>query len=258
MNRRTEKTGRNGSSASKCRLGMFVSIPHPSTVEVAALLGFSFVILDNEQIVTDATTYRSMILAAQKHNIDTLVRLGKGSADRFMAFLGMGAKGILVPGLKTMDEVREAVRMAKYPPDGVRGLGHSPATGFGLTKGWKELIPLLNKDVKVHIIVETKELLDRVEELAKEPGVDAIDIGQLDLSVSLGTPCDFNSDVMRDAFDRIVKAGISAGRPVNCACSSVEDARRFFERGLEGIILDSSFLIGEGVKPYLQLLHGGK
>ncbi len=247
-----------GALASKRRLGMFVSIPHPSTVEVAALLGFSFVILDNEQVVTDETTFRSMILAAEKHHIEPYVRLGHASPDRVMAFLGMGVKGILVPGLKTVDEVKAAVRLAKYPPAGDRGLGHTPATSFGLTAGWNELIPKINASVKVHVILETRELLEQVEQLAEVPGVDAIDIGFLDLSAALGTPCDLKSEAMQRAISRIIKAGQSAHVSINCASSSVEGTRQFFEQGVEGIILDSSFLIGAGAKSFLQLLDKEK
>jgi len=52
--------------------------------------------------------------------------------------LDTGCDGVLVPQVRTADEVERAVRAAKYPPRGIRGVGVSRAQGYGLAFGeWR-------------------------------------------------------------------------------------------------------------------------
>src|ERR1044071_4257159 len=102
---------------------LFVTIPHHITVEVAGLLGFDLVILDEEQIIADAEAMRGMIMAGERCGLSTLVRLAEATPWRIQSVLAMGAQGVLLPSLRAVDEVRRLAAAAKYPPEGTRGLG---------------------------------------------------------------------------------------------------------------------------------------
>jgi 2-keto-3-deoxy-L-rhamnonate aldolase RhmA len=74
-----------------------------------------------------------------------------------------GAQGVIAPVVSTVEQAREVVRHAKYPPYGTRSCG-APVPSlkyeslpFGLTGR------LLNEEILVTVIIETAAGLDRVE-----------------------------------------------------------------------------------------------
>lgn len=251
--RRTELDRRDaGGRPTFC---LFVTIPHHITVEIAGLLGFGLVILDDEQIGASTETMRSMILAAEKHGLSALVRLAEASAPRIQHFLSMGAQGVLLPGLRTIEEVRRFAAVAKYPPDGTRGLGHSRASAYGLREDWATLMPRLNEETTVHVIVETAQLLERVEDVAKLEHVDALDVGLLDLSAALGCPGDTRAPQVQAAMDRIIAAAHAAGKPVGAAASTPEAARQLVARGLDTLVLDTAALLRLAAQSFITVVQ---
>jgi 2-keto-3-deoxy-L-rhamnonate aldolase RhmA len=231
---------------------LFVTIPHPITVEIAGLLGFDLVILDEEQIVTDAEAMRGMVMAGERYGVSTLVRLAEATPTRIQNFLAMGAEGVLLPSLRGVEEVRRLAAAAKYPPEGSRGLGHSRATAYGLREGWTALMPRINGETMVHVIVETKEVLDDIEAVAGVEHVDAIDIGLLDLSVALGCAGNTGDPRVQSAMDRVIAAAHAAGKPVGVAAPSPQAARQLIARGIDMLILDAAALMQIGSKAYME------
>ncbi len=231
---------------------LFVTIPHHITVEIAGLLGFGLAILDEEQIGADPETMRGMIVASERYDLSTLVRLAEATPSRIQSVLAMGAHGVLLPSLRSVDEVRRLAAAAKYPPEGTRGLGHSRATAYGLGEGWSALMPRINDDTIVHVIVETKELLDEIEVVAALDLVDAIDIGLLDLSVALGRPGNTGDPTVQAAMDRIIAAAHAAGKPAGVAAPSPQAARQLIARGIDTLVIDAAALLQIGANAFME------
>lgn len=231
---------------------LFVTIPHHITVEVAGLLGFGFVILDEEQIGADPETMRGMIVASERYDLSTLVRLAEATPSRIQSVLAMGAQGVLLPSLRSVDEVRRLAAAAKYPPEGTRGLGHSRATAYGLREGWPTIMPRINGETIVHVIVETKELLDQIEVVAALDHIDAIDIGLLDLSVALGSPGNTGDPTVQAGMDRIIAAAHAAGKPAGVAAPSPQSARQLIARGIDTLVIDAAALLQIGARAFME------
>jgi len=235
-------------------LAMSISIPHPVAVEAAARTGCRFVVLDDEQVVTDKSAMYAMILAAHKHRTKAMVRLGSTSPDRITAFLGLGAGGLLLPGLRSAEEVQAVASYAKYPPVGRRGLGANLGTRFDFDGDWSEIMPAVNDHIEVHVIVETAQILDDIEAVASLEIVDCLDIGVLDLSASLGMPGDVSSPLVQSAMDKIIAAADRAGKRTATAAKSPAAAEKLFARGITTAILDPIGLMYQGIAPYQKLL----
>ena len=231
---------------------LFATIPHHITVEIAGLLGFDLVILDEEQIAADPEALRGMVLAAERYDLSSLVRLAEATPSRIQNVLAMGAQGVLLPSLHGADEVRHLAAAAKYPPEGTRGLGHSRASAYGLRDGWPALMPRINSETMVHIIVETKEALDQIEAIAALEHVDGIDIGLLDLSVALGCPGNTADAKVQAAMDRIIAAAHAAGKPAGVAAPSPPAARQLVARGIDMLIIDAAGLLHLGSKAFME------
>src|ERR1043166_230922 len=91
---------------------LFVTIPHHITVEVAGLLGFDLVILDEEQIIADAEAMRGMIMAGERYGLSTLVRLSGAAPWGLQSGSSRATKGCRRPSLRAGAEWRRRAAAA--------------------------------------------------------------------------------------------------------------------------------------------------
>lgn len=229
---------------------MSITIPHPAMVELGAVLGCELVLFDNEQVIVDPSVLYAMNLAAQKHRLKSVVRLGDSDQARITSFLGMGVGGILLPNLRSVDDVARRAAHAKYPPEGDRSFGPNLGTRFRAEKGWDELSPALNRETSVHVLIETAELLDDVEEVSRLECVDQLNIGQLDLSAALGVPGDTGAPRVQAALDRVVEAATTAGKPTATAATTPAEARQLFDRGVSTVVLDPIGMVASAMSNF--------
>jgi len=115
--------------------------------------------------------------------------------------LDAGAMGIVLPQVRTTDEVTKLVRAMRYPPQrgaqfpeprGRRGWGPTAATRvWNVTAdeyARKADVWPLNPDGELLAIamVETREIVENIDEILQVPGLGGVLIGPSDLSLSLG------------------------------------------------------------------------
>ena len=141
--------------------------------------------------------------------------------------LDAGFMGIVLPHVKTADEVRRFVQAMRYPPQqgsrypepvGVRGWSPGGATAlWGLTAeeyARKADVWPLNPEGELLaiIMIETVEAVENIEEILSVPGLSAVMIGGSDLSLSygVGTPAPNSSHpVVLAAIERVARACVA-------------------------------------------------
>jgi 2-keto-3-deoxy-L-rhamnonate aldolase RhmA len=127
--------------------------------------------------------------------------------------LDAGADGIIVPQVSVPEEAERAVRLAHYPPRGVRGLGTGRANRYGL--GLAGHVGRAGERVTVVVQAETAAAIENIEAIARVPDLDAVFVGPFDLSTSLGHPGELDHPVVRGAVARIAevcgRAGVRTG-----------------------------------------------
>ena len=97
----------------------------------------------------------------------------------------------MIAQVRTLDEVKQSVQWAKYPPVGTRGAFTGNAeTRYGKI-GLATHIENANRDRWLSVQIETPEAVDIVDKIAATDGVDWLFVGPADLSVTLGVPGDF-------------------------------------------------------------------
>jgi 2-keto-3-deoxy-L-rhamnonate aldolase RhmA len=139
----------------------------------------------------------------------------------------------MVAQVRTLDEVREAVEWAKYPPAGVRGtFGGNVEAGFG-TVDLAKHIASANRDRWLAIQIETPEAVEIVESIAATKGVDWLFVGPADLSVTLGVPGDFLNAKCVDALKRVAAATKKAGKAWGTLSRDLEHAQACRELGCQ-------------------------
>src|SRR3712207_6733798 len=89
--------------------GLFVGIPSPALVEIAGHAGFDFVVIDNEHGPATLETTEHLIRAAHSAGIVPIVRVSTASAPEILRTLDLGASGIQVPQVNTVEQARQVV-----------------------------------------------------------------------------------------------------------------------------------------------------
>ena len=84
-----------------------INLADPRVVEIAALCGYDCVWLGMEHIPNDWHTIENQIRAAKIHNVDTVVRVARGSYSDYIKPLEADASGIMVPHVMGLDDAKQ-------------------------------------------------------------------------------------------------------------------------------------------------------
>ena len=90
-------------------IGSWIMIGNAMNVEVMALAGFEWLVVD-----IDLQTTENLIRTIQSKNIKALVRVSKNEEVVIKKILDMGADGIIVPMVCSKEDAIQAVNYAKY------------------------------------------------------------------------------------------------------------------------------------------------
>ncbi len=170
-------------------LGTFMFTYSPTVMEILGHSGFDFVIIDTEHGPTgamDTVLLEQIIRAAEVSGTVPLVRLPERSKVMTQKVLDAGAKGIVVPWIQSKEDAAEAVRDAKYPPDGHRGACFlTRPTGYS-SKFTPDYWEKANEHILVVPLIENQKSVDNIEGILGVKGVDFVFFGGRDYSMSCG------------------------------------------------------------------------
>src|SRR5262245_30346243 len=100
---------------------MWLRLADPTVGEIVRLLGLDWVAIDAEHSALDLQSLQMMLIALG--DTPTIIRVPGNDPVYTKRILDMGAAGVIVPQLQSVEEVRLAVASCKYPPEGIRGTG---------------------------------------------------------------------------------------------------------------------------------------
>lgn len=169
--------------------GTFVTTTDPAMVELVALAGFDYAIIECEHAAISLETMQHHLRAAQARGIGSLVRVPVNAEHEILRVLESGADGVFVPHVASKEDAELAVRAARYAPQGGRGIYDNTRAGdysaHGLP-GYYEYTQKQNEQVVLVLLIEDKEGVEAIEEIAAVPGIDVIIFGPADLTYSMG------------------------------------------------------------------------
>jgi 2-keto-3-deoxy-L-rhamnonate aldolase RhmA len=173
---------------------------------IMAEAGAEFCVFDMEHSGWSMETIRQVIATSRCVDLVPFVRPPTTQYHLISRALDVGAMGLVLPLVNTPEQAKFAVECAKYPPLGKRGcafaLAHDDYAGGDLSTK----IQHTNDNVFMIAQIETEEGLRNVDAIIGTPGIDALWIGQFDLTTSLGIPGKFDHPKLLDATKRIVEA----------------------------------------------------
>jgi 2-keto-3-deoxy-L-rhamnonate aldolase RhmA len=182
-------------------IGSWIQLGQAAIAEILAGAGFDWIVVDLEHSVISIREAEEMIRVIQMSGVAPLVRLSHNDSVEIKRVMDAGAEGVIVPMVKTKEDIAKAVDAVRYPPHGSRGVGLARAQGYGARfeayRAWLE---------DNSVIIAQIEHIDGVRNLdaiLATPGVAGFLVGQYDLSGSLGIPGQFTHPKMVEALAEI-------------------------------------------------------
>ena len=198
--------------AGKVALCTKLNLADPRAAEIAAMSGFDCIWTDMEHVGNDWSTVEKQIMAGKLHDVDTLVRVARGSYSDYIRPLEMDAAGIMVPHVMNVDEARAVVRNTKFYPLGLRPVDGGNADGAYCNIAFTDYIRQANEERFNVIQIEDVEALEQLEEIVSLPGVDIIFFGPGDFSQSIGAPGQMDHPLILETRKRIAELAIKHGK----------------------------------------------
>jgi 2-dehydro-3-deoxyglucarate aldolase len=225
-------------------LGSWMSMAHVSIAEILASAGYEWVVVETEHTAIDVSEVLRLLVAIEHAGAVPLVRLAWNDPIQCKAVLDSGAAGVLVPMVNTKADAELAVKSAKYPPLGARGVGLARAQGYG--QRFDEYVARANDDTLLIVQIEHEEAVRNIESILSVPGIDGTFIGPYDLSMSMGLPGKLDHPDVVAARSRVLQAtkahGLIPGIHLVHPDKAAADLPRLIEAGYRFIALGTDIL----------------
>lgn len=219
--------------------GTFVKTTSPEIVEMIALAGFDFILVDTEHSPFTFGQVKSLAAIAQGMGMKVVVRPPDFTRSSLQYSLDLGSDGIQAPQLYDEKDAAQIVSLCKYQPIGSRGITFSHrASQYGFCDQ-KEYVDAANHDVLINVHIETKEALERVDRIAATDGVDLLFLGPADLSYSLGCDSDIVHGGLSEAFLTIKNAAHRHGKMMGTLINSEEKLKFCLDNDVRFIVWDT-------------------
>lgn len=191
---------------------MKLNLSDPRVVEIAGLCGADAVWLCTEHVPNDWLGLENQIRAARLHDIDSIIRVGRGSYSDYIRPFEADATGIIVPHVGSAAEARQIVDWVRFHPVGKRALDGGNIDGQFCLLPMDEYLHHTNTERIVILQIESPEALENVHEIAAVPGFNGILFGPGDFSHRIGKAGQLDAPEVVDARKRVAEAARKHGK----------------------------------------------
>ena len=213
--------------------GTWCMLPSSFVIDVIARTGVDFVVIDMEHGTITFETAEEMVRAAHLQGCQPIIRVGDDQENTILHALETGCEAVMVPNVATVESTQRIARASRYAPLGRRGL--SPYTRcHGYTHvGLADSMQRHAEDTLVGILVEGKEGIEGLVDIAAVPGIDLIYLGMYDISQSVGLSGQLEHPEVLAQLERCLKIIKKSGKLAGTFSRDLNSCRAFREMGFE-------------------------
>ncbi len=229
--------------AGNVALGVLDNTYSPTLVEFYGELGLDFVWLDLEHggpSPLHGPAMEDLLRAAERVGTDLLVRLPSTDPTVVRKALDMGVRNVFLPRVETAEEVRAAVRSARFRYEGEagdRGLAAPRAGRWGLEDDY---VGREDRETVVGATIETRESVAAIDDVLDVPDLGFVFVGPFDLSVAYGHPGELDHPDVEEAVETVRSAAVDAGDPLAGLGFGMDDVNEKVEDGYRMLNLGST------------------
>lgn len=212
----------------RCALNAWLSIGSSYSAEVLAHLPYQAVTVDLQHGMFGTETAMAMLQAISTSDAVPMVRVPDNTAATIQRVLDMGAYGIICPMINSRVQCEAFVAAIRYPPLGQRSFGPSR----GLLYGGHDYAARANETIVSWAMIETREALQNLEEIASVEGLSGLYIGPSDLSMTMeGAIASPLSESVMAEVQRIIEVARTHDLRVGIFCPDVAFAKKMIAAG---------------------------
>jgi len=179
----------------------WLSIPSTVSAEAMAHQGWDSLTIDLQHGLVDYTNALPMLQTISSTNVTPLTRVNWNEPGQIMKLLDAGSYGLICPMVSNKKQAENFVQASMYPPNGYRSFG--PIRG--MLYGGNDYAKNADSEMLKFAMIETKEALDKLDEIMSVKGLDGIYIGPADLSLSLNEEPGFDRPTNTKAYSEILR-----------------------------------------------------
>ena len=222
-------------TADKPTIGTHIHTTWPSIVEAIGHTGtYDYVEFVAEYGPFDLYAFDDMCRAAELYDMSMMVKVDQEPRG-FIAqrAIGSGFQSVLFSDCRSADEVRECVAIARpeTPEDGgTYGVATRRFTYMGYG-GSMDYVRAL-RDVVVVIMIEKDGAVENLEEVLSVPGVDMIQWGGSDYSMSVGRAGQRGSAEIKAVERKVIETSLRLGVPPRAEINTADQAKYYLDMGV--------------------------
>lgn len=222
-------------NAGKPTVSTHIHTTWPSVVEVLGHTGlYDYVEFVAEYGPSDLHDLDNLCRAAELYNLGSMIKIDQ-SAQAFLAQRGVGSgfNSVLFTDARSAEDVRGCIRdvMPDTPEDqGMYGVAtrRNSYMGYG---GSKEYVKSLQETV-IALMIEKRGAVENLDEILEIPGIDMVQWGGADYSVSIGKAGERNHPDVVAARDQVFKKCIAKGIAARAEIGSADEAKMYLDMGV--------------------------
>jgi len=189
-----------------------LNLGDPRVADIAAASGVDCLWIDLEHVPNDLREIENQIRAAKVHDVDTMVRVPRGSYSDLVYPLEMDATGIMVPHVMSARDARQVAWQTRFHPIGRRPIDGGNADGAYCTIPAADYVRQANQERFVVVQIEDPEAMAELDGIAQVAGIDVLLLGPGDFSHALGRVGQINDPEVVDAERRVAEAARRHGK----------------------------------------------
>jgi 2-keto-3-deoxy-L-rhamnonate aldolase RhmA len=158
-------------------VGATIFSPDPNIYCAVANAGYDYTWIEMQHSPLTFEDVAKMIWACRGSSAMPFIRVPDATESDIQKATDIGAVGIIVPTVDTVEKAQAAVKWSKYPPEGRRSQGNGQ---YGALWG-SDYREVANDNMVVVIMIETPIGVENAEKIASVPGIDVIFAASTDL-----------------------------------------------------------------------------
>ena len=202
-------------------------IKNPTILQFMNRDDLDYILFDAEHGMYDTESVIPSLSVCRLMGLPAFVRVQDSEYHLIAKTIDMGADGIMIPRVESLQQIQTAVDALLFYPDGKKGCG-----GFGQMRPGEKYQDFAKTRFLLPQI-ESPEGIKLLPELLEKYGkyISAVMIGPWDLSIMVGTPLDIASDKMMNAIQEIFDISNKYGKSCGIFCDDEELAVKYRNMG---------------------------
>lgn len=226
-------------------IGTRVLIVWPGVTELIGYTGvYDYVEFVSEYAPYDLHDFDNLARAAELVGISSMIKIDQEPrtyiAERALA---AGIQNVLFADIRTVEDADEAVRAVRAEPMGISGFRMDRRVGYvGATASAVEVVKMC-EDAVVALMIEKKSAVENLEEILSVDGVDMVQFGPSDYSLSIGLPGERSHPKVKEAELETIRTALKMDVAPRAEIGSPEGAERYIELGVRNFSLNTDVRI---------------